>query len=851
MELHIEPHSVKTISDGWTLARVEPGGRATEGQWTAKVPGTVAAALTVVGEPLDALDAFDWWFFCDLDVAPPDDGEEVVLQLDGVATIADVFINGVLVLASPSMFARHVVDLRSVLRQGRTQLAIACRSISSTLNISRPRPRFRASGIKNQRLRYVRTTLLDQGLTGVICPHVVGPYRRVAIVRRRVLAVDSWSRTATLNHTLGELCLEAILRPLGRTEIVAIRLIAAGPTGEHSCGANLIRLPDGRVRITAKLCIDDVATWMPHTHGTPNLYEVSIRIVILDGTEVCIHDVSAGFRTISRDKTADAAHELTLSVSGVPIFCRGVIWTPADPINIDASPSQIGDRLVALRDAGMNIVRVPGNSMWEDYIFHNACDALGLLVWQDLMLARMDYPTEDPEFATLLTEEVTVELARVGQHASTAVICGDSEVEQQAAMLGLPPGIGRSGFVRDVLPIIAAQKCPEVPVIPSSPCGGDLPFRISAGVSHYFGVGAYLRPLTDARTAAVRFASECLAFANVPEQTMLDSTARTDPERAIAGSAAWKRGIPRDIGASWDFEDVRDHYFRLVYGTDSDELRRKDPKFYLDLSRVLTGEIMAATVGEWRRKASPCRGAIVLQSADLTPGCGWGLLDALGKAKPALAILRRVCLPRAVWTTDEGLDGIDIHLANDQPEPFACTLRVAMYRHDGTRTAEAARYIIVAPREVERIGVEQLFGRFVDANWAYRFGPRDHELVVASVHVGNDDVPFLQHFHWVGPRSLKRESIDTLGLRGTGVWDGGELHATVLATRPAWGVRLYAAELVSDDSWFALEPGRPRRVVLRALGSGAVESPVRISAINGCGSVTLGPVPTTTKNANP
>jgi hypothetical protein len=39
-----------------------------------------------------------------------------------------------------------------------------------------------------------------------------------------------------------------------------------------------------------------------------------------------------------------------------------------------------------------------------------------------------------------------------------------------------------------------------------------------------------------------------------------------------------------------------------------------------------------------------------------------------------------------------------------------------------------------------------------------------------------------------------------------------------------------------DDSWFGLEPGRPRRVVLRALGDGAVEPPVRIAALNAFGS---------------
>ena len=49
----------------------------------------------------------------------------------------------------------------------------------------------------------------------------------------------------------------------------------------------------------------------------------------------------------------------------------------------------------------------------------------------------------------------------------------------------------------------------------------------------------------------MRFASECLAFANVPD-----------------GPVGRGEGVPRDVGADWDFADVRDHYLRVLYGVD-------------------------------------------------------------------------------------------------------------------------------------------------------------------------------------------------------------------------------------------------------------------------------------------
>ena len=50
---------------------------------------------------------------------------------------------------------------------------------------------------------------------------------------------------------------------------------------------------------------------------------------------------------------------------------------------------------------------------------------------------------------------------------------------------------------------------------------------------------------------------------------------------------------------------------------------------------MVSGEVMAEVFGEWRRKASPCGGGIILWSADLEPGAGWGILDSTGTPKAA------------------------------------------------------------------------------------------------------------------------------------------------------------------------------------------------------------------------
>ncbi len=83
-------------------------------------------------------------------------------------------------------------------------------------------------------------------------------------------------------------------------------------------------------------------------------------------------------------------------------------------------------------------------------------------------------------------------------------------------MLGLKPDQAAMPFFEEHLPQLVAELAPQAAYVPHTPWGGALPFVTDAGVTHYFGVGAYRRPIEDARRADVRFASECLAFAAVP-----------------------------------------------------------------------------------------------------------------------------------------------------------------------------------------------------------------------------------------------------------------------------------------------------------------------------------------------
>ena len=367
------------------------------------------------------------------------------------------------------------------------------------------------------------------------------------------------------------------------------------------------------LRGESELRIPGAARWWPHTHGDPALYALAVR---RGGETLATRRI--GFRALGW--ADDIARDgLDLHVNGVPVWLRGAVWTPADLVSMAPSTSELRALLERVRDAGMNMVRVVGTGAYEAPAFFDLCDELGILVWQDLMFGNLDYPVGDPEFREGVRREAADVLAAVAGRASLAVVCGNNEVEQQPAMMGLDPALGRDPLWDEELAALVAGSGAGCAYVRSTPCGGALPFHANAGVTHYFGVSGYFEPPASARRAAVRFASECLAFANVPDEVEVPVH---HPE--------WKAGVPRDagtgwdLGAGWDFDDVRDHYLAWLYGVDPVPLRRSDLLRYLELSRHASGEVMAEVMGEWRRAASPCRGALVLQLKDMLAGAGPG-----------------------------------------------------------------------------------------------------------------------------------------------------------------------------------------------------------------------------------
>ncbi len=785
---------VVRLADAWQCTRTLSGAAAApsdlvaDTHWLpAKVPGTFAAALRDAGEwngqpPLE-LDQYDIWYRTKF----AGDGDET-LRFEGLATIADVWLNGNHLFRAENMFLPREIAVQT---KGSNELYICFRSLTTWLQTLRGRARWRTRIATPSTLRFARTTLL--GHMPGWCPtvHPVGPWRPVLRQHHaQGFAVQTVDARATASYGDGCLAIRCTLD--GEVPADTEAVVEVGGSFAH-----LSRTAPNE--FFGDVIVPNVGLWWPHTHGTPRLHQATLRI----GDVHC--DLGRiGFRHIAVDR-GDDEHGFGLRVNDTAVFCRGACWTTPDIVSLPSDAASYRPWLEAMRDAGMNMVRIGGTMLYEADEFYALCDELGLLVWQDAMLANFDYPTS-AEFRATLVAELEHFLSRTQTNASLAVFCGGSEVLQQAVMFGVAHDRIDDSLYRTIIPEIASRLRPDVPYLTNSPAGGGLPFQPNTEVTHYYGVGAYLRPLDDARRADVRFASECLALANVPCGRTVEElhvTTTTDPR--------WKQSIPRDPGAGWDFEDVRDHYLATLFQVDPMHLRYADFARYLDLSRAVSCVLMQQVFGEWRRVGSTCRGGLIWQLQDVLPGAGWGVIDSLGRRKPAWYALQQVLRPSQVILTDEGLNGLAAHIINETDTELRATLRIACFKDGVSPVREVDRSVSLEPRSAMSISSADLLSGFFDITYAYRFGPRVHDVTLATLHDSNSGELIAEACHFPDIAALQCRDI---GLEVAVEQDETGWSLRLLSRHFAQFLHVDDAAYSAQDNWLHLAPGRERRIAM-------------------------------------
>jgi len=228
---------------------------------------------------------------------------------------------------------------------------------------------------------------------------------------------------------------------------------------------------------------------------------------------------------------------------------------------------------------------------------------------------------------------------------------------------------------------------------------------------------------------------------------------------------------------------------------------------------------MAAVQHRWRRRASGCSGALVWLLRDLRVGAGWGLVEAPGVPKAPYYFLARAWAPVAAWLVGDGVNGVQLHLANDTPRACRGALAIELHRADGV-VGERVQLDVELPGRSERAwSVEGLLGHFVDASYAYRFGPPGHDAIVARFESHGGDELVCSAFHFRA--NLATDAAWRVGLTADAeLLADGSWSVTARAERLARWVAVEARGFRPSDAYFHVAPGCPHRFRLTPLVPG-------------------------------
>jgi beta-mannosidase len=219
---------------------------------------------------------------------------------------------------------------------------------------------------------------------------------------------------------------------------------------------------------------------------------------------------------------------------------------------------------------------------------------------------------------------------------------------------------------------------------------------------------------------------------------------------------------------------------------------------------------------------------------DLWPGAGWGLVGALGTPKAAWHALKRAFRPVQVTLSDEGVNGLAVHVLNETGGPIEATLSLTCLRNGEVPVLRAERPLVLPPRSAQEIAAASLSEAFFDTTYAYRFGPPPHDVTVATL-VGADGARLAEAFHFPQGRGIARVE---LGLQAALEAGNGGWALRLQSKRFAQSVHIEDEQFRAEEDWFHLAPGIERvvRLFAREGSSGAVPDG-EIHALNGLSPV--------------
>jgi beta-mannosidase len=419
-----------------------------------------------------------------------------------------------------------------------------------------------------------------------------------------------------------------------------------------------------------RLHIPNPRVWWPNGYGDHPIYIA--RLSLLDeGKEVDSIEVPFAIRTVKLlQEKDDEGKTFIVEVNGVKIFCKGADWIPCDSFLPRIQDSTYERLLAYARDAHMNMIRVWGGGIYEQDIFYNLCDRLGLMVWQDFMFACGEYPQER-WFLDQVKEEALSVVRRLRNHASIVVWCGNNECEWIFCTENpgrTPDDMNGARIFNDILPATCKEHDGTRPYWRSSPFGMGFPNGESDGTHHQWTVWSFWKDYKEYENDNARFVAEFGFQAPANRQTFEESLLPNDchPQSAVFEHHNKQVEGPERL--------IRFQAAHHRVSTDFDGFIYK--------SQLVQAEALKCAVEHWRRRKFKTAGALFWQINDCWPVSSWAVIDSALRPKAAYYFAKKFYDPVLV-SFKKLNDTVEVYLTNDRLTRISGTLRITLRSFDG------------------------------------------------------------------------------------------------------------------------------------------------------------------------
>jgi beta-mannosidase len=470
------------------------------------------------------------------------------------------------------------------------------------------------------------------------------------------------------------------------------------------------------------LQIDEPRLWWPINLGEQPLYELDISLSDASGAVIDHARRTIGFRQFSLVRKPDQFGEsFHFEFNGLPFFALGANLIPPTLL-----ASEMTDRdFVLLAEkaatANMNCLRIWGGGVYPPDAFFEACNRLGICVWEDFMFGADIFPVFDEAFMANVKAEALEQIERLHSHPCVTVWCGNNEIEDNYLSDKWEYVEGRpwakmamswtdyDKLFNELLVDCLKDFKVEANYVPSSPNNpwerSSRPSR-DCGDVHYWVTwfdGVHPRDQQQ-ESGAYRFVSEwghqCLP----------------DPQELAKLYPGWQ------VDADMDADPVLNHVERSQDGVRI--LREYALRYFgkaaqdfaqlVKQTQYLQGLTLKYAVASWRSRQPRCMGALYWQLNDCWQGATWATLDAQHRAKPGHHLFGRAAQPIAVFARyDRDTREASIWLVNDSGRTRTVTTQLdwvdlsggkqSLTTHRSNTVAEHGKPILLEQRTLTEI----------------------------------------------------------------------------------------------------------------------------------------------------